>query len=156
MFHSFGCRQRYAYAFTGGSVRSCHTPSRKSFYESRHAKRGAHGGGFGVRRPLRYLGYKLDLDDDQMRRIAAIMDVLKLEREQANLDEARTVTEVASLVTKEGLSMEDLQAALAPRVSSSEKLNLAVARAIQDIVEMLDVEQREEFAYLLNSKSFTL
>ncbi len=155
MFHSFyGCRRRYAYAHAGSQSGHCATPSRKSFYETRHARGGQ--GGFGVRRPVRYLGYKLDLDDDQMRRVAAIMDALKTEREQARLDESRTVTEVASLVTKEGLSVDDLRSALAPRISSTEKLNLAVARAVQDIVELLDVEQRQEFAYLLNSKSFTL
>lgn len=151
MFH---CRSRWSprYAFGYASAGDA-TPSRRNaFYESRQHR----SSGFGVRRPLRYLGYRLDLDDTQMRRVAAVLDGLKTEREQAKLDEARSLTDVASLVTKDGLSVDDLQAALVPRVRAAERLQLAVARAVQDIVSVLDAEQREEFAYLLNSKALTL
>jgi len=139
--------RRYAYAYAHYRPQSDH---------SRYETRRHHGGSFGVRRPLRYLGYHLDLDDGQMRRIAAIFDRLKTEREQARLDEARTVTKVASLVTNPEASMDLFREALAPRVESAERMQLAVARAIQDIVSELDAEQREDFAYLLNSKTFVL
>ena len=109
-----------------------------------------------MRRPIRYLAYQLDLDDAQTRKIAAVLDRLKVEREQAKLDEARTVIEVASLVTQPELSVERLKEALAPRVTSAEHLQIAVAKAMHDIVCELDPEQREDFAYLLNSKAFVL
>jgi len=105
---------------------------------------------------LRYLAYHLDLDDGQVRRIAAIMDRLKTEREQAKLDEARTVTTLASLVTNPEAGVDMFKEALAPRVESAERLQLAIARAVQDIVAELDAEQREDFAYLLNSKTFVI
>ncbi len=145
--HCYRMYPRYAYA---------HAAAHRNSHESRR-RRGHHGGGsFGVRRPLRWLGYQLDLDDGQMRRIAAILDRLKTEREQASLDEARTVTEIASLVTRADVSVDELKDALAPRVASAERLQLAVARAVQEIVAELDQDQREDFAYLLNAKGFTL
>ena len=151
MFHH--CHRwpsRYAYAYAGRGPNS-----HNSRYESRR-HRGTHGAAFGVRRPLRYLAYHLDLDDGQVRRIAAIMDRLKTEREQAKLDEARTVTKLASLVTNPEAGVDMFKDALAPRVESAERLQLAIARAVQDIVVELDAEQREDFAYLLNSKTFVL
>ena len=157
MFHSCsgwgGTRwgRHYAYAAYHQDPAPKH---RQSFYESRHYGRRS---GFGVRRPLRYLAYQLDLDEGQMRRVAAVLDALKTEREQAKLDQARTLTGVADLVNKaDALSMDELLESLAPRVSSAERLQTAVARAVHDIVEVLDADQRAEFAYLLNSKTFTL
>ena len=141
-------RPRYAYAYAG----SAHRPFTSSKpYETRR-----HGGSFGVRRPLRYLSYRLDLDEEQVRRIAAILDVLKTEREQAALDEARTVTEIATLVPHQELTVDALREALAPRVAAAERMQLAVARAANDIADALDDDQRHEFAYLLNAKSFSL
>lgn len=145
--HCYRWSPRYAYA---------HAEARRNFYESRRRRSHHTGGSFGVRRPLRYLGYQLDLDDGQMRRIAAIFDRLKTEREQAKLDEARTVTDVAGLVTRADVSVDELKDALAPRVASAERLQLAVAKAVQEIVAELDQDQREDFAYLLNAKGFTL
>ena len=151
MFHH--CNRwypRYAYAHEG--YRASFSPGR---YESRRRHRG-HRSGFGVRRPLRYLSYQLDLDDGQVRHIAAILDRLKIEREQAALDEGRTITDIAALVTEADLSVDKLKNALAPRVTSAERLQLAVAKAVQEIVAELDAEQREDFAYLLNSKALML
>ena len=144
MFHCHNrWDRRYAYAQAGRS---------RPFYESRRHGRGS----FGVRRPLRYLSYHLNLDDTQMRRIATVLDRLKTEREQAKLDESRTVSDLAGLVTKDDLSIGMLKEALAPRVETAERLQLAVARAVQDIVRELDPDQREEFAYLLTSKVLVL
>src|SRR5258708_12340914 len=52
-------------------------------------------GGFGVRRPLRFLAYKLDLDDRQVTALARILDELKTERAQAEVDRRRTVSAFA-------------------------------------------------------------
>ena len=121
-------------------------------YESRRHGRG----NFGVRRPLRYLTYQLDLDEAQTRKVAAILDQLKHEREQAKLDESRTVSNMAELVTNPDLSVDMLKEALAPRVDAAERLQAAVARAIQQMAVVLDPDQREEFAYLLTSKAIVL
>ena len=133
--------RRYAYAS------AFNEQAEQPFYESRHHRRG----NFGVRRPLRYLSYQLDLDEQQRRRIAAVLDRLKMEREQGKLDEKKTVSELASLVTNETVSVDELRKTLEPRVKSTENLQIAIAKAVQEIVEVLDQDQREEFAYLLRS-----
>src|SRR5579885_3535564 len=45
------------------------------------------GGGFGVRRPLRFLAYKLNLNEEQVAELAKILDELKTERAQAAVDD---------------------------------------------------------------------
>src|SRR5262245_16435497 len=50
---------------------------------------------FGVRRPLRLLAYKLDLDAEQVSELARILNELKTERAQAEVDDRRTVATFA-------------------------------------------------------------
>jgi hypothetical protein len=49
------------------------------------------GGAFGVRRPLRFLAYKLNLNEEQVAQLAKILDELKTERAQSAVDDRRTV-----------------------------------------------------------------
>jgi hypothetical protein len=39
-------------------------------------------GGFGVRRPLRFLAHRLELDEKQVAALAKVLDDLKIERAQ--------------------------------------------------------------------------
>src|SRR5215813_4880563 len=57
----------------------------------RWAGGGEHGGEFGVRRPLRFLAYKLELDEKQVGDLARILNELKTERAQGDVDGRRTV-----------------------------------------------------------------
>src|SRR5437868_3961093 len=57
------------------------------------------GGSFGVRRPLRFLTHKLDLDDRQIAELARILDELKTERAQAEVDRRRSLTAFADALT---------------------------------------------------------
>src|SRR5262249_25166273 len=57
------------------------------------------GGGFGVRRPLRFLAHKLDLDERQVAELARILDELKTERAQAEVDRRRTVAAFADALS---------------------------------------------------------
>ena len=138
--------RRYAYAYAAKAAYK-DAQSEQPFQESREHRRGS----FGVRRPLRYLSYQLDLDEQQRRRVAAVLDRLKIEREQGKLDQKKTVSGLADLVTREDVSMDQLRSALAPRIESSENLQMAIARAVLEIVGLLDADQREEFAHLLRS-----
>src|SRR5262245_14167081 len=56
---------------------------------------GQEGSGFGVRRPLRFLAYKLELNEQQVGELARILSELKTERAQAEVDQRRTVTAFA-------------------------------------------------------------
>ena len=149
MFHRcHPWRHAYAYAFKSHSVGTHNHPNA---YESRRS-----GGSFGVRRPLRYLGYHLDLDEHQTRRVAAAFDRLKTEREQLKVTRARTADDLADLVSRKKASMDELQEALKPRLDAEAQHQQAIARAVQDISEVLDAEQREQFAALLSSKTLKL
>src|SRR5882724_12220661 len=59
------------------------------------------GGGFGVRRPLRFLAHKLELDEKQIVQLARILDELKTERAQAAVDERRALAEFADALGSE-------------------------------------------------------
>src|SRR5689334_2143910 len=52
-------------------------------------------GGFGVRRPLRFLAHKLELNDAQVAALARVLDELKTERAQAAVDGRRALAEFA-------------------------------------------------------------
>ena len=145
MFHNCrGWQRGYAYAYASAAA--------KPYYETRRH----HGSSFGVRRPLRYLAYQLDLTDDQTRRIAVILDRLKTEQEQVRLDESRTISALAELIVREGVSIDELTDALQPRVASAERMRLVTARAVQEVQALLTREQREEFAYLLSNRAIVL
>ena len=116
----------------------------------------SHGGSFGVRRPLRYLRYHLDLDESQTRRVAAILNELKLEREQARVDEKRSLHALADILTRDDSGAEHFKTALEPRVSSAERMRSEVAKALDELCKVLDPDQREEFADMVRSGQISL
>jgi Spy/CpxP family protein refolding chaperone len=137
--------------------------SRSTWYAHREhrGRRGHRSGNFGVRRPLRYLSYQLDLDESQRRQVAAALDSVKIEREQMALDEKKMVSELADLVHDGGpedaenkLSSDALKETLSTRVRSNEQLQKRIAKALKQIVEVLDPDQRQEFAYLIRTGDF--
>jgi uncharacterized membrane protein len=100
---------------------------------------------------LRYLSSQLDLSENQMRRMASALNAIKNEREQSALDEKRTVAAIADLMTDGTPTLEELNAALEPRNKSAEQLHAEIARAMVQISDTLDEDQREQFASLLSS-----
>lgn len=126
-------------------------------YQSRwHSHQGRGSSGFGVRRPLRYLAQRLDLDDSQTRRMASVLNQLKTEKEQAALDEKRSVAAIAELLTRETPTLEQCRETLVGRLDSARQLNEETAKAIVTISDILDDDQREEFTNLLLTGGFAL
>jgi Spy/CpxP family protein refolding chaperone len=117
---------------------------------------GEGGGGFGVRRPLRFLAYKLELDDRQVSDLARILDELKTERAQAEVDRRRSLTAFADAVA--ATTYDETRAADAGklRVTSAERLRDAVSTALQKIHAVLDPEQREKLAYLIRTGTLVI
>ncbi|MDH3199881.1 MAG: Spy/CpxP family protein refolding chaperone [Myxococcales bacterium] len=111
---------------------------------------------FGVRRPLRYMAHKLDLDDEQIDTLAAILNVLKTERAQARLDEQRSVAGVADAIEGEHFDQAAAAEALTARVAAAERLKQEVLTTLEKTHEMLDPEQRKRLAYLLRSGQLTI
>lgn len=108
-------------------------------------------GAFGVRRPLRFLAFKLDLDEQQVAELARILDDLKTERAQAEVDGRRSTAAFADALGGEAFDADKAAAAGAMRVATAERLRNAVTAALSRIHTMLDAPQRERLAYLIRS-----
>jgi Spy/CpxP family protein refolding chaperone len=130
-------------------------PTAHGGWERYEAGRGHHGddagGAFGVRRPLRVLAYKLDLDDAQITELARILDELKTERAQAEVDGRRTVSALADALSGDTFDGTKATEGAALRVKSAERLRDAVVTALSRIHALLDAEQREKLAYLIRT-----
>jgi Spy/CpxP family protein refolding chaperone len=114
-----------------------------------HADEG--GGGFGVRRPLRFLAHKLALNDEQVGQFAAILDRLKTERAQADVDYRRRTAAFAEAFEAATFDAAKVDAANAEQANSAERLRASVKGALEQMHALLDAEQRKKFAYLLRA-----
>ena len=112
---------------------------------------GDDGGGFGVRRPLRFLAHKLELDESQVAELAAILNELKTERAQAAVDDRRTIASFADALAGEAYDEKKAGDAASARVKSAERLRDAVSAALRKIHTLLAPEQRQRLAYLIRT-----
>jgi len=114
------------------------------------------GGAFGVRRPLRFLAYKLELDERQVAELARVLDELKTERAQGEVDRRRSLTAFADSVGVETFDEARAKEAGALRVATAERLRDAVTKALGRIHALLDADQRERFAYLIRTGALAI
>jgi Spy/CpxP family protein refolding chaperone len=112
---------------------------------------GSYEGGWGVRRPLRFLVHKLDLDEKQVAELARILDELKIERAQAEVDDRRARAEFADAIAGEAFAADKAGAAGERRVQSAAKVRDALIRALQSIHAVLRPDQRQRLAYLVRT-----
>lgn len=109
------------------------------------------GGAFGVRRPLRFLAYKLELDERQVAELARILDELKTERAQAEVDRRRSLSGFADAVGGTTFDAARANDAAALRVATAERLKVAVTGALAKLHALLDDDQRGRLAYLIRT-----
>ncbi|MEM1152543.1 MAG: hypothetical protein AAGI44_00285 [Pseudomonadota bacterium] len=140
--HSWYWRPAYSH--------SCAT--RNTRYETRRPS----GPAFGVRRPLRFLSYELDLSEQQTRRMASALNAIKNQREQSALDQKRSASAIAQLVMDGAPTLDDISEVLESRNQSAAQLNAEIAQAVVQIADMLDEDQRERFADLLINGTIAL
>ena len=114
------------------------------------------GGSFGVKRPLRFLAYKLGLTDTQVSELASILDELKIERAQAAVDDRRTLSAFADAVSAESFDDAKAREGAALRDKSADLLGKAVVKALSRIHKLLTPEQRERFAYMIRTGTILL
>ena len=114
------------------------------------------GGSFGVRRPLRFLAYKLELDERQVSELARILDELKTERAQAEVDRRRTMSAFADAIGGEAFDEAKARDGADLRVGSAQRLRDAVTKALGRIHGLLDKDQREHLAYLIRTGTLQL
>ncbi|MBS2025502.1 MAG: Spy/CpxP family protein refolding chaperone [Deltaproteobacteria bacterium] len=114
------------------------------------------GGAFGVRRPLRFLAYKLNLSEQQVGELAKILDELKTERAQAAVDDRRTTAGFADALGLETFDEGKAKEGGALRVKSAERLRDAVVKALGKIHAQLDQQQRTQLAYLIRTGTLSI
>jgi Spy/CpxP family protein refolding chaperone len=141
-----GFRGRHGCCSTGEQSRAVEVES-----VAPNAAEGFGGGGFGVRRPLRFLAYRLGLAEPQVEALAAILNDLKTERAQAAVDERRSLAAFADAMAGETFDEAATREAASRRTQSADAVHQAVARALAHIHALLDAEQRQKFAYLLRT-----
>src|SRR6516225_5197254 len=93
------------------------------------------GGGFGVRRPLRFLAHKLDLDERQIGELAR-------RRTLATFADAISAAEFDAAKANEGGEL---------RAKSAERVRDAVLKALRQIHGVLNADQRVRLAYLIRT-----
>jgi Spy/CpxP family protein refolding chaperone len=113
-------------------------------------------GGFGVRRPLRFLAHHLELSEAQTGDLAAILDTLKIERAQAAVDERRTTASLAESIESGSFDAAKASAAAAERGKSTERVQAAVVKALEKIHALLTDEQRKRLSYLLRTGQLSI
>ena len=130
-------------------------PSWRADRGARYAAPPDHGelgaGAFGVRRPLRFLAFKLDLSDAQVAELARILSELKTERAQAEVDARRTSAAFADAVAGDTFERQKASDGATRRVGSAERLRDVVLLALERIHALLEPEQRKRFAYLIRT-----
>jgi len=113
-------------------------------------------GGFGVRRPLRFLAWKLGLEERQVAELAAVLNDLKTERAQAAVDDRRSLSVFAEAIAGESFDETKARQAAEERAKSTERLQQAVVRALGRIHALLEAEQRGRLAYLIRTGTLML
>ncbi len=126
---------------------------RSERFMSRHDDEGS---AFGVRRPLRFLAHKLDLDQKQVAALVRILDDLKTERAQAAVDERRSLAEFADALGADAFDAVKAAGAGERRVQSADRLRAAVIRSLQEIHAILTAEQRERLSYMIRAGILTV
>jgi Spy/CpxP family protein refolding chaperone len=109
----------------------------------------------GVRRPLRYLAFKLDLDEAQVRELAGILDRLKTARAQADVDWQRSTADIAGALEAADFDTAVAQRAMDLRGRSAEALRAETLEVLRRVYTLLDPEQRRELAFLVRSGGVT-
>ncbi len=121
------------------------------FHFSRHHDPTFGGRGLGVRRPLRFLSYRLDLSERQVSEVGKILEGLKIERAQAEVDLRRAASDLADALESADFGRSSSDSASSRRMEAARRVQDAVSKALEQLHELLDVEQREELARLVRS-----
>jgi Spy/CpxP family protein refolding chaperone len=105
---------------------------------------------------LRFLAFKLELNEKQVSDLAAVLSELKTERAQASVDQRRTTTALADAVAGEVFDEAKAKGAADERIKSNERVQQAVASALSRIHALLEPEQRTRLAYLLRTGALSI
>lgn len=152
-------KHAWAWAHSGPPHCGPHRGRDERHHHHNHSHSRGGGGGwgpFGVRRPLRFMARQLDLDDDQVEELAAILDDLKTQRAQARVDRRKAVSVFADAFLADTFDGDRVREACRARAQSEGEVEDAVATALERTFKLLDKEQRKRLAYLLRSDGLSI
>ena len=155
------CGDRLAYAGCGPSSRHAASwqtddEARAGVFLSEFHDAWFGAGGFGVPRPLRFLALRLGLHRDQVAEAAKILERVKIERAQAEVDLRRAASEIADALEGDEFDLERAQKVTDLRLEASRRVQDAQRRALEDLHRLLDADQRRRLATVIRSGSLKL
>ena len=127
-----------------------------SHFEHHHWPGPSFPGGLGVRRPLRFLAWKLDLDERQVAELATVLNALKTERAQAEVDDRRALALLADAAEAETFDSAKAEEAARLRSESAGRVQRKVLESLVRIHAALSPEQRARLAYLLRTGTLVM
>jgi Spy/CpxP family protein refolding chaperone len=146
----------YAWASSGSESESESEPRGAEFYFSIGRDDDGFGGsGLGVRRPLRFLTWKLDLTSDQVAAVARILERLKIERAQAEVEQRRSASAIADAIGADTFDAAAASVATEHRATSARNVQAAVAKALGDLHATLEPDQRKRLAMLIRTRAIS-
>jgi hypothetical protein len=113
-------------------------------------------GALGVRRPLRFLAWRLELTPEQLEQAARILEQLKIERAQATVDLRRSAADLADAVAGGEFGSARIAAARERRLEAARRVQDAIARALEELHGLLDDRQRAQLARLIRTGEIRL
>jgi len=148
-FHSRRCNWRHARAYAAAG---CGPSVEMSMSDSDFGG----GASIGVRRPLRFLAWKLDLDEKQVTELAKVLADIKTERAQAEVDGRRAAGMLADLATAAEFDQAKAKEVADLRVQSAGRVQDALVKTLSRLHTILSPEQREKLAYLIRTGTLQL
>jgi len=148
-FHSRRCGWRHARAY---AVAGCRPAVEMSMSDGDFGS----GASIGVRRPLRFLAWKLDLDEKQVTELAKVLTDIKTERAQADVDARRTATVLADLAAAAEFDQAKAKEVADLKVKSAQRVQDALVQTLSRLHAILSPEQREKLAHLIRTGTLQL
>ncbi len=151
-----GCGDYFAYAARAYTAHGSGPRLHRRRAQAEFAGRGGSdqdavfgAGGFGVKRPLRFLVERLDLSDEQVELVAGVLERLKIERAQAAVDLRRTAADLADAFDQAEFALQGAQSAKEGRLEAAGRVQDAVTKALEQLHTALDEAQRAKLAGLI-------
>jgi len=98
----------------------------------------------------------LDLSDEQVAKVATVLNGLKTERAQAEVDQRRRIAAIAEAIEGNEFELGKVESAGQAQVATAERLKNAVTEALRELHALLDESQRKKLAYLLRTGILSL
>ena len=144
-----------SFAFAGGPADDGPRGAEFHFSVGRGGDDEIGSAGLGVRRPLRYLAWKLDLTPEQLAATARILERLKIERAQAEVENRRSAAALADALEGDAFDGAAASVAADHRADSARSVQKAVATALADLHAALQPDQRRRLAMLIRTRQIT-